>query len=60
MIDLILVTIVFVGLVIGTMTDIKTREVPDWVNFGLIAAGLGIRALYSVINSDWMFLLKNE
>ena len=55
-IDLVLFSIAFIALVIGSITDIKTREVPDWINFGLIFSGLGIRALYSVITFDWMYL----
>lgn len=55
-VDLVLLSIAFVALVIGSITDIKTREVPDWINFGLIFAGIGIRALYSIFTFDWMFL----
>ena len=55
--DLVLFSIAFVALAIGSITDIKTREVPDWLNFSLIFAGLGIRALYSVITFDWMYLV---
>jgi len=56
-IDIILLSIAFVALVIGTITDIKTREVPDWVNFSLIFAGLGLRLIYSAAMSDWRYLL---
>jgi Flp pilus assembly protein protease CpaA len=58
MIDLILYSIAFIALAIGSITDIKTREVPDWINFGLIFTGLGIRTLYSLITFDWMFLVN--
>jgi Flp pilus assembly protein protease CpaA len=57
-IDLLLFSIAFIALLIGSITDIKTREVPDWVNFGLIFAGIGIRALYSLTTFDWMFLVN--
>lgn len=56
-INIILLTIAFIALVIGTITDIKTREVPDWVNFGLIFSALGIRLVYSSITFDWMFFV---
>ena len=56
-IDLVLYSIAFIALFIGSITDIKTREVPDWVNFGLIFAGIGIRALYSIFTFEWMFLV---
>jgi len=42
-------TIGFLVLLIGSYTDIKTREVPDWVNFGLISMGFGINLLFSAI-----------
>jgi Flp pilus assembly protein protease CpaA len=58
MIDLILYSIAFIALAIGSITDIKTRGVPDWINFGLIFTGLGIRTLYSLITFDWMFLVN--
>lgn len=57
MIGIILTAIVFAALVIGTITDIRTREVPDWINYSVIFSGIGIRALYSLITFDWMFLL---
>jgi Flp pilus assembly protein protease CpaA len=56
-VDSILLGIAFAALVIGSITDIKTREVPDWLNFGLIFAAIGIRALYSIITFDYMYLI---
>lgn len=35
------------ALIIGSITDIKKREVPDWLNFGLITTGI----LFSIILS---------
>jgi len=57
-IDLLLFSIAFAALLIGSWTDIKVREVPDWLNFGLIFAGIGIRLLYSAITFEWMFLVN--
>lgn len=28
----------FSALIIGSITDLRTREVPDWVNYGLLAS----------------------
>ncbi|MEE9525507.1 MAG: prepilin peptidase [Candidatus Woesearchaeota archaeon] len=58
LIDVILLTIAFVALVAGTITDIKTREVPDWISFGVIFAGIGIRLIYSTITFEWAYLLE--
>lgn len=57
MINIILISVVLIGLIIGSITDIKKREVPDFVSFGLIAAGIGIRLLYSVFSFDWTIFL---
>ena len=54
----ILLTITFIALLIGSMTDIRTREVPDWLNYSLIFLGLGLRTTYSTITNDWNFLLE--
>lgn len=47
--ELILWAIALTALTAGTITDIKYREVPDWVNYGIIFSGLGIRLIYSLI-----------
>lgn len=56
--DIILITIAFVALIIGTITDIKKREVPDWLNFSLILSGIGLRLLYSSITFEWSYLME--
>ena len=55
-IDIILVAVGLIGLLIGTITDFKSREVPDYLNYFLITSGLGLRLIYSLITNDWMFL----
>jgi prepilin signal peptidase PulO-like enzyme (type II secretory pathway) len=57
MIDILLVLIGLTGLIIGSVTDLKTREVPDWLNYSLIASGLGLRLLYSIFSSEWSYFL---
>ena len=41
----------------ATISDLKKREVPNWVNYGLIAAGVGFSALHAITAADWRFLL---
>ncbi len=53
-----LLGVAFAGLLAGTYSDLKTREVPDWINFGMIFAGLGIRAIYSVALFDYMIVVQ--
>jgi len=57
MIDSLFLVIALIVLIIGTYTDIKTREVPDWLNFGLIAVGLGTRFIFSTATQDWSYIL---
>ena len=56
-------TIVFiiglVALLIGSFTDLKKREVPDWLNYGLIFTGLGLSLLFSIIYLDFWILLSS-
>ena len=49
----------FIALFIGTITDLKTREVPDWVNYGLVISGLGLNLLFSVIYSNPSFIINS-
>lgn len=51
--------VAFMALVIGTVTDLKTREVPDYLSFFLLAAGLGIAVLFSLISWNATPLLSS-
>jgi Flp pilus assembly protein protease CpaA len=51
------VTASFIALLIASYTDIRTREVPDWLNFSLIAAALGTRILLSLIAWDISYII---
>lgn len=55
--DIVLMIVGLVALIFASLTDLKTREVPDWLNYGLIASGFGIRLLHSVTFGDWWYLL---
>ncbi|MBI5003448.1 prepilin peptidase [Candidatus Woesearchaeota archaeon] len=39
----------FLGLLVGSLTDLKTREVPDLVNFGLLITGFCLSLLTSLV-----------
>lgn len=53
----ILAGISLVALVIGSITDIKKREVPDFLNFSLIILGVIIGGILSILNwSIWPVL----
>jgi len=53
----ILYLLLFLALIVLSILDIKYREVPDWLNYGLIFAALGIRLIYSILHSDWLFFV---
>lgn len=56
---LITFTLSLIALLIGSVTDLKTREVPDWVNYGLISAGIGLNLLFSVIYQTPSFIINS-
>jgi len=55
--DLWLITIGAVGLIVGSITDLQKREVADWVNYSLLFAGLGLRALYAAQAGNLWYLV---
>lgn len=57
MIDLFLIILGIVWLAAASYQDCKKREVPNWLNFSLIAVVLVYKALYSIFNSDLLFFV---
>ncbi|MBI1935655.1 prepilin peptidase [Candidatus Woesearchaeota archaeon] len=49
----------FAALFVGSITDLKTREVPDWINYGLVASGLGLNLLFSAVYSNSDFIINS-
>ncbi len=47
-------SIALVFLFVGSYTDIRTREVPDWVNFSLISTGVALHAILSISEGSWL------
>lgn len=56
--DLVLLVVLFAALAIGSVTDMKKREVPDWISYSLIAAGLGLRLSYSLLTYNWSYIIN--
>ncbi|MFH1916870.1 MAG: A24 family peptidase [Nanoarchaeota archaeon] len=46
-----------VAIIVGSWNDIRTREVPDWMNFSLLAFGITFGVLVSLIYWDYHPLL---
>src|SRR3989338_1524514 len=49
----------FVVLLIGSFTDLRTREVPDWLNYGLVISGVGLNLLFSAVYSTPYFIINS-
>ncbi len=54
--DILLFSIAFAFLIFASITDIKRREVPNWLCFSLIAIAFSIRILASVLTSQFSYL----
>jgi Flp pilus assembly protein protease CpaA len=55
--DALLMVLGFTALVFSSVNDIKTREVPDWLSYGLIVSCFGVRIFHALIFSDLWYLL---
>lgn len=55
--ELLLIIITIVALLIASYSDIKTKEVPDWLNYSLIFAALGVRAIFS-FELGWQLIVS--
>jgi Flp pilus assembly protein protease CpaA len=47
--SIIVISLCFLALIIASISDLKTREVPDWLNYGLIIAGFVINGMFSIV-----------
>ncbi len=56
--DLILIIIALIVLLIASYSDLRSREVPDWLSYSLIFGALGIRLIFSLTTFDWSILLN--
>jgi len=55
--ELLLAALVLVVLIIASYSDLRTKEVPDWLSYGFIFAALGIRGIYS-FQDGWQVILS--
>ena len=54
--ELLLLILTVLVLLIASYSDLKTKEVPDWLSYGFVFAAVGVRAIYSFQNG-WYFLI---
>src|SRR3989338_3400025 len=48
-----------IALLAASITDLKTREVPDMLNYGLIVFGISLNAFLSAFYWDLIYLLNS-
>ncbi|KYK25473.1 hypothetical protein AYK26_06065 [Euryarchaeota archaeon SM23-78] len=60
MLNLIIINLVigFVALAGASLFDIKTREVPDWLNYGLIAFAIGSSLILSIFHGYYHIIIN--
>ena len=54
----VLLTIGFLWVLAATIFDIKTKEVPNWLNFTLIIVILSYRMFYSIITNNYWVIIE--
>ncbi|MBI4441709.1 prepilin peptidase [Candidatus Woesearchaeota archaeon] len=47
-----------IALIVASYVDIRIREVPDWISYGLLFAGIGIRLIYAAAYDSWTIVLE--
>ncbi len=52
----IITAVAFAAVAAGSLADVKMREVPDWLNYGLLAFGIGANLLLSLAFWDWTYI----
>ena len=57
MFDLIIISIVLIALIFAAITDIRTKEVPDWLTYSLITIGLAIFISKSIQEGSFIPIL---
>ena len=56
--DIILFSLAFIVLLIATVTDIKKREVPNWISFSFLGVALFIKILAFLFSGDYSILIN--
>lgn len=55
--DSLLMVLGFTALSFASVHDFRTREVPDWLSYGLIISCFGVRIFHSLVFNDLWYLL---
>jgi len=57
--DLLIIILVLIYLLIATISDIKTQEIPDFLNFSFIAIGIFIYATKTILTGEIIYFLTS-
>jgi len=52
------IVLALLALVIGSITDLKKREIHDYVSYGLIFSGFAIGIVYSIIYWEYTYIIQ--
>jgi len=55
----IIAAVAFSAIATGSFTDVKMHEVPDWLNYGLLAFGMGMWLIYGLEKKDTAIIAAN-
>jgi Flp pilus assembly protein protease CpaA len=53
-----LIALGIIWLIFATISDLRTTEIPNWLNFSLAIFALGARFFYSAFNDDWGIFIQ--
>ncbi len=59
MIGVILFTLALSALILATIFDTKTKEIPNWLTYNFIILALTINLIYSILQNNYIFILKS-
>jgi|TARA_Y100000034_G_C6819589_1_gene368974 Flp pilus assembly protein protease CpaA len=57
--DILILSLVLIYLIIASISDIITKEIPDFLNYSFIGIGIFIYALKTIISNNNFFLLSS-
>jgi hypothetical protein len=56
---LIAIIMALVALIVASITDLKNREVPDYVSYGLIFVAFAISVIYTIIEWNYVYIAQS-
>ena len=57
--EILIIALVFIYLIISVISDIKTTEIPDFLNYSFIFIGIFIYGLKTLVTNDNSFFLSS-